>query len=731
MSEGIDPIRSEGDRFAPGPEASRWRALLHPRVLIVFFSSLAVFSMAVVDVGRSSPGPLSEVHQRESQLAGRFGCNDCHGGWRQSMAQACLECHGNVEHQLGAMTGFHGTLPKALANECGRCHSDHHGADFGLIQEQSFVLAGFESSAAFDHDAVGFEMRGTHLELACTECHPNAEVGVLAQGEQRFGGLSSNCATCHEDTHEPTLGTRCDKCHVQEDFTSLEFPDHDRYLALVGGHGNLDCRTCHGESDEHSLEAHVGQKLPGRNCKSCHSSPHAERFELSLAAQMTTARGQICIACHREEHTDFGSSLDFVTARQHSASGFDLAEPHADQDCAVCHDPALSHYDERYPGRSAESCAQCHADPHGGQFEEVYALNGEPGATDCRRCHSATHFEPHGFDQVAHAQTRLELKGAHAEAECATCHSDVQLEASGEVRQFMGTELTCEGCHSDPHRGLLERDAVHDAMDFGVQGHCAACHESVSFKATDRELFDHGDFAGFELLGAHAQADCQSCHPESTEADELGRRFGFAGGSFERVGGCADCHSDPHGGVFDQGQHVEDTGEITGCARCHTESSFRLLRDPFDHGAWTGFVLEGLHAEASCTDCHAPIDPEAHGGRSMAEAQGGTCQDCHATPHRTQFLGSPIELAQLGGHTFESRDCASCHSDSEAWHAQGFDHDALARFALGESHAEVGCAACHAIEIDEVGTFTRYRPMASDCRDCHGFESGDLRGRDR
>lgn len=727
MSSEHDPIRAEGDPFAPVEAPSRWRTVLDPKVLIAFFSSLIVFSMAIVDVGRSSPGPLSEPHARESQLAGRFGCADCHGGWRQSMARACMECHEDVEHQVDASTGFHGELDGELALECGRCHSDHHGAGVPLVQEHSFRLAGFDGRADFDHDFIGFGMGGKHLELECSECHTQADVAHIGAGEQRFGGLSKNCATCHEDAHTPSLGTRCDRCHVQESFEHLISEGHERHLALIGGHGGLDCRECHGDSERWSLEAHAAEDLPARNCKSCHASPHAERFELGIAALEGTARGRACAECHMAEHTRFDDPGVPMSDAHHAASGFPLEEPHAEQDCAECHAASGASFEERYPGRAADHCAECHADPHGGQFLADYGLEGAGDLSDCRRCHAATHFAPHTFDQVAHAETRLALEGAHADTECAACHSmpEEGLPAAG-VRSFMGTELTCEGCHGDPHRGLLDHGAVSRAGGRGVHGSCAACHASTRFDDVDLAEFRHGHFAGFDLLGAHEQADCQACHPATSEADELGRRLGFAGGSFERVAGCVDCHADPHGGAFERAGLPLEVGDSAGCARCHTESSFRLMRAPFDHGAWTGFELEGHHAEASCTACHPSVDPGTNLGKSLGFAAGSSCVDCHAAPHRDQFLGAPPEPEGLA-----AKACASCHTDSVAWHARGFDHEAHSRFVPGASHSDVACDACHAKEADDQGRFVRYRPLERECRDCHGFESGSLRAGER
>src|SRR6185436_6374591 len=116
--------------------------------------------------------------------------------------------------------------------------------------------------------------------------------------------------------------------------------------------------------------------------------------------------------CHAAEHELFRDPKLALTPAQHAASGFALELPHAKQECAQCHAPAGS-FAERYPGRSAELCSQCHADPHGGQFE------GGPFATgDCLACHEKTRWEPHTFDVAKHAFTGFALTGAHTSTDC-------------------------------------------------------------------------------------------------------------------------------------------------------------------------------------------------------------------------------------------------------------------------------------------------------------------------
>ena len=84
-----------------------------PHLWIALFSALGVAFLAVVGVERTSPGPLSAVHEREAELSGGRSCRECHGGWRQSMAGACLECHAEIGTQIDASDGLHGAIVRA------------------------------------------------------------------------------------------------------------------------------------------------------------------------------------------------------------------------------------------------------------------------------------------------------------------------------------------------------------------------------------------------------------------------------------------------------------------------------------------------------------------------------------------------------------------------------------------------------------------------------------------
>ncbi|MEO0650957.1 MAG: hypothetical protein AAFZ65_09790 [Planctomycetota bacterium] len=692
--------------------------LAKPQLLLALCSGALVMSIAVVNAERSSPGPLTRVHAGVDGLSATSGCADCHGGFFGDMNSSCLACHEPIALQLDEQGGLHGTIQ---AQNCAACHSEHHGPSFSIVNAASFARAGVPDREQFDHSTIGWEMDGKHLELSCSECHTNADVEVLPAGEFRFLGLSQDCSSCHEDVHEGAMRLDCNQCHVQTSFEQHVSVGHDEFLHLAGGHAPVTCRDCHAESTPHRLERIVKPKVEHalRGCVDCHDSPHAERFVAGAGKLLATPADASCIECHEAEHPDFRDAEATLSAELHATSGFALVEPHDDAQCAECHDPAAADFAGRHPGRTQDSCAACHDDPHGGQF-----ATGPFARKGCVGCHERTHFEPHAFTVEKHDRARLALEGTHLDTDCNSCHEVPEPEAP---RVFRGTPRTCAECHEDAHGGFF--DPLTAELEWVKHGDCARCHQPTAFDETLPEAFDHGRWTGFAVTGAHEQSGCAACHEDAHAPDASGRVFGRVDDLFGEVHGpftdpvaadqaCATCHFDPHEGRFDAAELPTVYEDRAGCARCHGDNSFRAFPHGFDHGLWTGFPLDGQHAQASCADCHQPIRAERPGGRTWAPALGTNCGDCHVDVHVGQF-------ADEVGRT----DCRRCHEDTGAFHVLDFDHDWDSRFALHEAHEQVGCADCHQKTVIDGIETTRYRPLGRECTDCHGVRAGSLRKR--
>jgi len=682
----------------------------HPGRWIATLSLVVVLVAGIVDLRRAAPGPLSAAHERDPTLAGMQDCNACHGGLFTSLTDSCLECHDPIAEQIATAGGLHGSIEPAEANRCAVCHSEHHGSNFALVNAQSFARMGVPDPEQFDHVLVGFAMSGAHLDQDCTACHENARAQPLPPGGFRYLGLDQDCATCHEDPHEGRMQLSCTSCHGQESFELPESTGHERFLPLTGGHADVDCRTCHEQDSPRSMEA-LGEGIDrprDRNCIACHESPHDPDFVTGNAALADVGPGVSCGVCHQSDHESFVDDALELTAAQHARSGFPLDQPHGGLDCEDCHGDGARAFAARFPGRAATTCDNCHADPHDGQFERGPFADG-----GCLACHDHRWFEPHAFGIEEHAQAFLPLEGTHAELQCEACHEQPTRNAA---RVFRGTPSSCEECHQDAHDGRF--DALAAEMPRARQGLCSRCHEATTFDDVPEEAFDHEQWTGFPVLDAHAQASCEACHPHSDEPDVTGRTFGRVEDSFGDVSDCASCHRDPHAGRFDEPGLPRVVASAVSCERCHEQSSFRSFPEGFDHRLWTGFPLNGAHASTSCGDCHRPLRRPDHEGRTWDRAAGSACSDCHSDPHARQFTPSGESVAS----------CVDCHRDGNSFGELRFSHERDSRFPLGEAHQGLECSACHEAEVDPLtgADFVRYRPLPTECVDCHGVHESVL-----
>ena len=100
------------------------------------------------------PGPVAEPHADIED-----DCGACHDPLSDKpQFQMCVACHEDVGRDLAGDVGFHGRMPRADAEECSDCHTDHEGRDVDI--------AGFDS-VAFDHSLTHFELHGGHVGVEC------------------------------------------------------------------------------------------------------------------------------------------------------------------------------------------------------------------------------------------------------------------------------------------------------------------------------------------------------------------------------------------------------------------------------------------------------------------------------------------------------------------------------------------------------------------------------------
>ncbi len=746
----------------------------------VWKSLVALGSAAIVvflvwrDVQHDQQGDLAAVHAQVAELKNGMACDACHGDDDTSMQQACLHCHESLAKQLKLQQGLHAQLKPAQLSECGNCHLEHVGKDYELSGERSFRLAGFPGPDGFEHGYSAFDLHGKHDSLSCKDCHPHADAQPLAEGEQRYMGQVQACEHCHEDPHRGEMKRGCTECHGQvHPFTDMRDFEHHADFPLHASHSGLKCAECHEDGSEHSVAALSGDVdfNVWRSCVQCHELPHRAEF----------VDGAGCEDCHSEEHRSFAGDEAALTVEQHAKSGFALQIPHQDLACEKCHGPELGNtFTARFPGREADRCKQCHADPHQGQFD--HAPYQERG---CLSCHHQDRFHPHQFDVDRHQLTDYPLLHSHQQVECNLCHQD---------GKFADTANRCEQCHDDAHRQAFSTRVDPDQL-------CESCHQPSQFRDLTTP-FDHDHWTDFALAGAHGKLDCEKCHAR-TAADEHGRTFGWASSMHDgNPAACTGCHADVHAGIFDLASVPKEYRGEQGCARCHNQShfegkdavsafehqlwtqfelvgahkqasclschgdglqqtpprrlatlhsqfagqaplchqchndphdgmfqvkgqqdceqchnnlSFRQVHPEFEHGKWTGFALQGEHKQASCLACHPHLPKADASGRTTARALGTACHECHADVHVGQF-------AEQG-----QTSCQSCHSVFQPeFLIPDFDHQKQTKYPLDETHQKVSCAECHPRwQLEGGGNAVRYRGTPTKCQDCHQVVPGE------
>jgi len=605
-------------------------------------------------------------------------------------------------------------------------------------------------------NCAGCHLDGAVAADACVRCHDVIGAQV-AQGRGVHGsvqaGNAARCEWCHPEHHGDTVPLLPPHAFERVGIADLLRYDHAHVaFELQGEHLELTCDKCHPAA--YDVAPPAGGRFLGlsQQCTSCHDDAHAGAF------------GQDCAQCHGQQRP-FAEAPGFVHQR------FALDGAHARVECGQCHAPGSERAieNEELAQLDVRGCAACHDDPHAANAAgDVAASLRFDDSGDCRRCHDATAWRSARPSPDEHAQLGFSLRGAHAAADCASCHGDAQ-------RAPLWTAAapalaSCAACHQHEHSAALVTAAT---AEVAPADGCADCHRDVDADWSQGRITPaqhlvtgfalatpHADLAcakchdgaGRELrFPGRAASDCVACHQDAhgeqfgsgatlrqcTECHDAHafrpHRFGVAAhaqtyaltGAHDAVAcsachrqvvdgvrrfvdtptACRQCHDDVHAGRFDAASLPQRVDGRAGCARCHDTQGFRTVVGDFDHGAWTGYPLGGAHAKVACADCHSQPSRARLGA-----VPGQSCADCHVDPHLGQF--APAGGGRVGG------DCRRCHGEAD-WRELRFDHGRDSRFALDETHAALACSKCHLGYDSGRGEVIRYKPLGTTCGDCH------------
>ncbi|HET9252069.1 MAG TPA: cytochrome c3 family protein [Candidatus Eisenbacteria bacterium] len=424
----------------------------------------------------------------------------------------------------------------------------------------------------------------------CLACHKElaARISERAGYHGRSPSRSAKCGTCHVDH-----GGRENRLVVWPGGGRESFDHRETGYALEGAHARAECRECHkpalikDQTVRAAKSLEVGSTYLGlsRSCAACHLDPHRGQFDAWI-------RAGDCASCHGT------ADWHHVAAIDHSKTRFPLLGKHAAVACASCHvrvdekgqkvEASRRDVPVRYRPIPHAQCADCHRDPHKGQY----------GAR-CESCHAVAGWNTVSMGAFDHERTKYPLRGLHARVACVSCH------ATGRFRDPV-RHARCVDCHEDRHEGQLASRPD--------KGDCGGCHTVSGFTRARFDLAEH-ERTAFPLRGAHRGVPCSACHkPTTADAPRGSVRFRVASGA------CTDCHRDPHAGQFEKSQGGG------ACVRCHTVDQWKVAA--FDHGR-TRFALEGAHAAVPCRGCHPT---EIRQGRPVVRYRplGTACKDCHA-----------------------------------------------------------------------------------------------------
>ncbi len=263
-------------------------------------------------------------------------------------------------------------------------------------------------------------------------------------------------------------------------------------------------------------------------CTKCHRGFHIEKFATNS-----------CPACH-------SVSLDpRIDPAHHSLSNghqtvsgnFDLAGAHVQAFCEACHD--LETAEPMFSASLQNDCYVC----HDSDYEAQHAGSGFPKA--CMGCHNLVSWSGATFDHKT-ASGGFELRGAHTQLPCASCHDPV----SGDPLFSPASDSDCFACHADDYQS--------QHAGSGYPTTCLTCHTINSFAGAN---FNH-DAQYFPIFSGKHRSEwsgCDTCHPNSDN---------FA------VFTCFNCHK--HDQEETNDKHSDVSGyayESNRCLACHPDGS--------------------------------------------------------------------------------------------------------------------------------------------------------------
>ena len=378
-------------------------------------------------------------------------------------------------------------------------------------------------------------LTGSHSGYDCSNCHTTTARSSSSATSKDVSG-EQICYQCHADKYNNTAlfnhgqnnaGTRCNRCHYSDSFTSHTRIGADSYHSTIGN----SCESCHQgrEPSSHSSDGRTS------NCASCHQYSNGT---WSIDGNW----------CHYSD--SFPSHTRIGADSYHSTIG---------NSCESCHqgrEPSSHSSDGR-----TSNCASCHQYSNG--TWSIAGAGAHTHTSDCVNCHSAKAPANHYGTTCENCHNYPSWSGAtfihtNIVSGCASCHS----------RHYAG--YACQWCHTFGISWSYNHSRV-------TAEACSACHGSNG--GGDNEGGGHE---------AHTHtSDCVNCHSAKAPANHYGTTCenchnypSWSGATFIHtniVSGCASCHSRHYAGYACQWCHTfgiswsYNHSRVTAeaCSACH------------------------------------------------------------------------------------------------------------------------------------------------------------------
>jgi len=591
---------------------------------------------------------------------------------------ACATCHISNNYNLTTAptdcgnSGCHLTTWQRTTNPV----HPTAGASFGIANCSTCHSTVNWTTATFDHSTTGFMLTNGHANVACALCHTNNNYSLTTTPNDC--GNSGCHLTTWQQTKNPVhttsgpqfAATNCAVCHTTVSWTTAAFDHATTGFALTGTHLSptpTPCASCHVNNN---------YTLSSADCYGCHQAAFQSTTTLGGNVPNHVTAGfpitaSSCATCHAI--TTWAAGVF-----DHSATGFQLTNAHANVACNLCH--INNNYALTITPTDCGNSG-CHLTAWQQTTNPVHPTAGATfAAANCATCHSTVSWTTATFD---HSTTGFALTGTHMSptpTPCVSCHVS---------NNYTLSSTDCYGCHQAAFQSTTTLGGNvpnHVAAGFPTTAaQCASCHTITTWAAG---VFNHAS-TGFALTNAHATATCVSCH--------IGNNYALTIAPTDC--GNSGCHlttwqqtkAPPHAAAG-------ATFAAANCATCHTTVNFTTAT--FDHGT-TGFALTGLHMSPSpspCISCHVS---------NNYTLTSTACYGCHITSWQsTATLGGVVPNHITAGFP---TDCSICHTTS-AWTGGVFNHTATG-FPLTGFHATVACAGCH--------VNNNYSITVTTCVSCH------------